>query len=104
MPPLPNLMLQRPSITIGLLSGERTLFTNAPVLGSYALIRPSPKLPIQRVPPRSPKPLGVITMPQGAFKPAVLDEAPEPAAVNIERIHDPATLAESVAWVWYGVG
>jgi hypothetical protein len=65
--PLPNMMVHNPSMTIACPLGFLTLSRNSPVVGLNALMRPSPKLPINRSPPNSPKLAGASVTPQGEF-------------------------------------
>src|SRR6202041_2620553 len=63
----PKNISQRPMFAIGVPALEFNEPTSANVVGSKALITPSPKLPIRRSPPKLPKPAGASTIPQGAF-------------------------------------
>ena len=67
--PLPNAIAQRPSIAIGAPSASaagpcRPTWSPRFV---YALMRPLPKLPTSRSPPKTLKSAGAIARPQGAF-------------------------------------
>src|ERR1700743_646260 len=54
----PKNISQRPMFAIGVPALEFNEPTSANVVGSKALITPSPKLPIRRSPPKLPKPAG----------------------------------------------
>src|SRR5262249_9553571 len=66
--PFPTLSAHNPSITICCPSVLTTLPRNSPVAGSNALMRPSPKLPINTAPANRPKLGGACTSPHGEFR------------------------------------
>src|SRR5271170_4879934 len=63
----PKNISHRPGFAIGVPAPVFSEPTSANVVGSKALITPSPKLPIRRSPPKLPKPVGASAIPQGAF-------------------------------------
>src|SRR5207302_5745968 len=64
----PNVSPQRPSITIGFPVPSRRKSMKPPLVGSYAPIRPSPKLPSSRSRLNPPNPAGASATPHGEFK------------------------------------
>src|ERR1035441_3592172 len=68
LPPLPTYRDHRPGSTMLLPLGSCKVPWNAPVVGSYALIMPSPKLPTSRVPANLPNVAGAMARPHGEFR------------------------------------
>ena len=108
---LRNWRAQRPLFTIGLpFRSERTP-RKAPVVGSKALILPSPKLPTSRSLLNCPKPAGARVTPQGAFrcesvmfckKFPLVSNTPTNPPVELGPLYSTYNLPPTF-WISYGV-